>query len=197
MSLASVLVISAKVRRFALKVLASASEAARRFLPSRVLHQGERRLDRERLAVDLEAQRRDRLVEQPVPGARAGHRLLVEQLLDAVLELIRLLLAHVLDPRPVVAERADRAIARVQRRVVDAVELEREEQQMQRGRGDPLLHVAVELGAHRIGGVAGIDEARIGDEPAEQVVERLVALHRFGELRAAVRAAASAASLPL
>ena len=35
----------------------------------------------------------------------AGHRLLVEQLLDAVLELIGLLLADVLEPRPVVAER--------------------------------------------------------------------------------------------
>ena len=33
-----------------------------------VLHQRERRLERELLAVDLEAQRRDRLVEQPVPA---------------------------------------------------------------------------------------------------------------------------------
>ena len=41
--------------------------------------------------------------------------------------------------------------------------------------GQPLLHVAVELRAHRIAGVAGIQEGRIGDQPAEQVVDRLIA----------------------
>ena len=128
----------------------------------RVLHQGERRLDRKRLAVDLEAQRADGLVEQAVPGARTGHRLLVEQLLDAILELIRLLLAHVLDPRPVMAERGI-GHRGVERRIVEPVEFEREEQQMQRRRRDALLHVAVEFRARRIGGVAGIDEAREGD----------------------------------
>ena len=35
----------------------------------------------------------------------AGHRFLVKQLLDAVLELVGLLLADVLDPGPVMAER--------------------------------------------------------------------------------------------
>ena len=69
----------------------------------------------------------------------------------------------------------------VERGIVDAVELEREEQQMQRGGGDALLHVAVEFGARRIGGVAGIDERGIGHEPAEQVLQRLVALDRLGE----------------
>jgi hypothetical protein len=51
----------------------------------------------------------------------------VEQLLDAVLELIGLFLAHILDPRPVMAERG--ILHRLfQHGVVDAVELEAEEQ---------------------------------------------------------------------
>ena len=62
-----------------------------------------------------------------------GDGLLVKQLLDPVFELIGLLLAHVLDPGPVVAERRIGHGA-FERRIVDAVELEREEQQMQRGR---------------------------------------------------------------
>ena len=122
-------------------------------------HEIERRLDRKLLAADLEAQRGDQLVELPVPGRIGRHRLFVEQLLDAVLELIGLLLAHVLDPRPVMAERGV-AHRGFERRVIDAVELEREEQQMDRGGGDALLHVAVELGALGVGGIAGIDRAR-------------------------------------
>ncbi len=125
----------------------------------RVLHQRERLLDRKRLAVDLEAQRADGLVEQAVEGARTGDGLLVEQFFDAILELIRLLLAHVLDPRPVVAERGI-GHRGVERGIVETVEFEREEQQMQRRRRDAVLHVAVELRPHRIGRVARVDEAR-------------------------------------
>ena len=56
---------------------------------------------------------------------------------------------------------------------------------MQRDRGDALLHVAVEFRAHRIGGVAGINERRIGDDAAEQILHGLVAPHGFGERRPA------------
>src|SRR5262245_44619011 len=53
------------------------------------------------------------------------------------------------------------------------------------GRGrDPLLYVGVELGARWIDRVAGVEESRIGHEPPEEVVERLVALHRLGQRRA-------------
>jgi hypothetical protein len=75
----------------------------------------------------------------------------------------------------------------VERGIVDAVELEREEQHVQRGGGDALVHVAIELGAHRIGGVAGIDELGIGADAAERVVERLVALDHRGQRLAGVR----------
>jgi hypothetical protein len=77
----------------------------------------------------------------------------VEQLLDAILELVGLVLTDVFDPRPVVAE------CRIGHRgfeqlVVDAIEFEYEEQQMRGGRRNALLHVAVEFSDHRIGGVA-------------------------------------------
>ena len=54
----------------------------------------------------------------------------MEQLLDAVLELVGLVLADVLEPRPVMAERRI-GHRRLEHGVVDPVELEREEQQMQ------------------------------------------------------------------
>ena len=62
-------------------------------------------------------------------------------------------------------------------RVVDAVEFEPEEQKVARRSRQPLLRVAVELGAHRIRGVAGIDEPGIGHQAAEQILHGLVALH--------------------
>ena len=186
MSLASVLVMSAKGRRFSLKVLASACAAACRFLPSAVLQQVERRLDGQRLAADLEAQRGDGVVILTVPSGIAGHRFLVEQFLDPVLELVGLVLAHVLEPRPVVTERGI-AHRLFQHRVVDAVELEREEQEMQRRGGEALLHVAIELGAGRIGRIAGVDQRRIGADAAEPVVERFEARNRNHERRALPR----------
>ena len=121
---------SANSRRFCLNVCASASAAALRFASLAILQQIEGRLDAERLALDLEAQAHDGFVEQPVPGGRAADRLLMEQLLDAVLELIRLLLADVLDPRPVVAEHGI-GHRGLEPGVVDAIELELEEQEMQ------------------------------------------------------------------
>ena len=69
----------------------------------------------------------------------------------------------------------------LQRGIVDAVEFEREEQQMDRGRRDALIDVAIEFGALRIGHVAGMDELGIGADAAERVVERLVALDRGGQ----------------
>ncbi len=106
----------------------------------------------------------------------------MKQLLDPVLELIRLIAAHVLQPRPIVAERriGHRGL---QQRVVDAVEFEGEEQQVRGGRRQPLLHVAIKLGARRIDRIAGVHEPRIGAEPPHQIVERLVAPHRFAKRR--------------
>ncbi len=73
-----------------------------------VLQPVQRRLQRQLLAVDVEAQFGHRLVEQAVPGAAAGHRLFVEELLDAVLELVGLVLPQIEHPGPVVAEQPGR-----------------------------------------------------------------------------------------
>ena len=146
----------------------------------------ERRLERQLLAVDVEAQARHRLVEEPVPGAAPGHRLLVEEPLDAVLELIGPLQPQILDPRAIDGERR-----RLQRalhdRVVEPVQLQPEEQQMRGDGGQPVLHVAVEFGARRIGRVAGIDEPGEAAEPAENLLDPLELRDRLGELRAAFR----------
>src|SRR5262249_55998431 len=111
-----------------------------------ILHEIERRLDRERLRADLEAQAGDGLVEQAVPRRIAGHRLLMKELLDAVLELIGLVLADVFDPRPVMRQHPI-LHGGFELGVVEAIELEREEQEMRGGGGDALLHVSVEFPA--------------------------------------------------
>jgi len=61
------------------------------------------------------------------------------------------------------------------------VELELEEEKMRGGRRDAFLHVAIEFRARRIDRVAGMHQARIGDEPADEIVERLVALDGLRE----------------
>ena len=151
-----------------------------------VLQQGQRLFEQELLAVDLEAQARHSFIEQPVPGAAAGDRLFVEQLLDAVLELVGLLFSHVLDPGPVMAEGrlAERLL---DQRIVDAIELQREEEKMRRSRGDLVLHVAVELGALGVSGVAGMDQPGEGHQPAKQVLDLLVTGHGGAELGAGPR----------
>jgi hypothetical protein len=106
----------------------------------------------------------------------------VKQLLDAILELIGLLFAQVFNPRAIAAER--RVLHRsVERRVIDAVELEREEQEVRRGAGDALLHVAIKFGAYGIAGVAGVHEVGEGNEPAKQILDRLVTFDRGGKRR--------------
>jgi hypothetical protein len=109
----------------------------------------------------------------------------VKELLDTILELIRLVLADVFDPRPVVRQR--RILhGGFELGVIEPIELEREEQKMRGCRRDALLHVGVEFRARGIDGVAGVEEAGIGREPAEKVIERLVALHRRHELRSRI-----------
>ena len=130
---------SVKRRTLSLNTLASASAAARRLVSSGSAEQVERRLERERLrlALDLEAQRRHGLVEEPVPGAARGLALLVEQPLELLLELVGLLLAQVVDPRLVARERRHLRAPR-QHRFVDLVELELEEDEIGRDGGQLL-----------------------------------------------------------
>ena len=128
----------------------------------------------------IESERGHGLVEQPIPGAARGDRLLVEQLLELVLELIGLLFAQILEPRAVMAEFGLRH-RRLERLVVEAIELERKEQELRGDRGDLLLDVAEEFLPLGVGGVGGVQQARIGNDAAEQVVERLELAHGLGE----------------
>ena len=150
--------------------------------PPRILQQIERRLDRERLACDLEAQAGDGLVEQAIPRRIARHRFFVKELLDPILELIGLFSANVLEPRAIMRQRAV-LHGRFELGVVEPIELEGEEQQMGRSGRDALLHVGVELRARGIDGVAGVEEPGIRHESAEKIIERLVARDRIGEHR--------------
>ena len=68
----------------------------------------------------------------------------------------------------------------VQNRIVDAVELEREEQKMDRGCRKPLLNVAVKFGAGGIKRVAGVDETGKGRKPAHKIVDGFITAHRRG-----------------
>ena len=147
----------------------------------RVLEPGEQRLERQALALEVEAERRHRVVEQPVPRGGARHRLLQEQLLDLVGELVRLLLADVLEPRAIVAERRRRHRG-LQRGVVDPVELELEKQEVARERRHLLVRVAVELRPGGVAGVAGVEERGVGHDAPDQVLKRLVGPHRLGEV---------------
>ena len=71
--------------------------------------------------------------------------------------------------------------SRFEQRIIDAVEFEREEQQMRRSSRQPLLHVAVEFGDGRVDRIAGMHEAGVRAEPAHEIIERLIAAHDFGK----------------
>ena len=147
----------------------------------RLLKLVQRRLQRKLLAADFELQFGHRLVEKAVPGAAAGHGLLVKELLDAVLELVRLVHAQVDDPRAVAAGLPVGLHGPVDDRVVDAVQFQFEEEQTGTGVGHLRLGVAVELGIRRICRVGEIGEAGIRHQAAHDVLQRLVLGDRRSE----------------
>ncbi len=150
-----------------------------------ILQQRQCRLDGQLLTADFEAERRDGLVELPVPRRIAADGFFVEQLLDTVLELVWLVLAQILDPRPVIIQRRNRHCA-LDHTVIDAIEFEREEQQMCRCSRDPLGHVAVEFRDCRVDSVSGMGETCERRQPSRQIVDRLIALDRVGQPFAAI-----------
>ena len=99
----------AKSGRFCSKTTASASAACLAAGAVGVGEQVERRLERQRLAVDLEGQARHRLVEEPVPGGGADDGLVVQELLQLVRELVRLHLADAVEDRLVARRSASEA----------------------------------------------------------------------------------------
>ncbi len=65
--------------------------------------------------------------------------------------------------------------------VVDAVELELEEQEIAGKRGHAFLRVAMELRARCVARVGRIDERSVGHDAPGQILQRLVGAHRRGE----------------
>ena len=104
----------------------------------------------------------------------------MEQLLELVIELIGLLFAQILEPGAVMAEFGLRH-RRLERLVVQAIELERKEQELGGDRGDLLLDVAEEFLPRGVGSICGVQQARVGNDAAEQVVQGLELAHRLGE----------------
>ena len=179
--------ISVKSRRILLEHFGERFGCAPSLGPVLVEQAVERRLEAQLLAVDGESQRRHGLVEQAVPGAARGHRLLVEELLELVVELVGLLLAEVFDPRQEMPELRIRH-RRLERRVVEPVQLEPEEEKLRRDRGDLLLDVAVEFLPLGVRSVGGVEQPRIGYDAAKHVVEMLELPHGPGELGTALAA---------
>ena len=108
LSLASVLVMRVKRRKLAPSVAASALAAVFPDLRVRIHELAEQRLKRQALAFEIEPERRHRVVEQAVPCGGGAHRLVEEQSLEVIGKLVRLLLADVLEPRAIMAERRRR-----------------------------------------------------------------------------------------
>ena len=123
-----------------------------------VLKKVQRRLERQLFAVHIEAEAGDRLVEEPCPGGAARDGLFVEELLEPRVELVRPILADVVEPGTIARQRAFGGEP-VEESVREAVQLQREEQQMRRHRGDAILGIGHELGARRIGRVLGVEIA--------------------------------------
>ena len=67
--------------------------------------------------------------------------------------------------------------------IVEAVQLERKEQELRGDGGDLLLNVAEEFLPLGVGGIGGIEQARIGHDAAHDVVERLELTHGLRQPR--------------
>ncbi len=147
-----------------------------------IREQVQRRLDPQRLAGDIEGQAGGGLVKEPVPCGGPDHRIVVQETLELVGQLIGAHGAHAVEDR-LVAGRAvsggeDLAIALFG----DAVEFKAEEHQPRGVIGDAVLQIAHLLGARRIGGVLVIAQADIGHQPADQHVDLLIAFDAFQHL---------------
>ena len=138
------------------------------------------------LAVDGEAQRRLGLVEQALPRGGAGDRFLMQQLFEIVGQLMRAEGADIAQPRPVMRQ-LDAVQFLVERRVLDAVDFETEEQQLGRDRVDALVDVLIEAPALGVAHVGGVVERGVTHRAAERVLQLLIGGDRRGKLVARQR----------
>ena len=127
----------------------------------------QRALDGQGLALHLEFQPGDGLVEQPLPGV-ADDAEIVQELLQLVAQLVGLHRSDAVEDRLVARQIGIGGEMRGQHRIVEPVQLEREEDQRGGGVGDLLLAVGEELGALGIGGLLVIAQPGEGhDAPGD------------------------------
>ena len=125
------------------------------------------------LAVDREAQPRHGLVEQPHPRRPARHRLLAQDLLEILVQLVGTEDPDVPDPRRVTVQPLRLQLVR-DLPVFDKVDLEGKEHEIGGDLGDPLLEGLVEPGDLGVRDVAGIYQLGVAHQARERLVDVLV-----------------------
>ena len=128
-------------------------------------------------ARDLEHQPRHRLVEQAVPGGAAHDRLVVQELLQLVRQLVGAHRAHPVEHRLVAGKIGVLRQQARQMRLVQPVEFQREEHQRRGEGGDAVLHVGHELGPLAVHRVLVVAQAREGHQPPGGHVDLLIGQH--------------------
>ena len=128
------------------------------------------------LTLEWKAQPGHGLVEQPGPGRAAGHVLLVQQPFQFVRELVGAHGPHVAQPGGVARQFRGGELL-FEKRVLDPVEFQGEEQGLGRDCRHPLSHGLVEASALGIGHIAGIEKLGIAHDPPEDLVDLLVGPH--------------------
>ncbi len=106
----------------------------------------------------------------------------MKKLFDLVFKLVRLVLAQVHQPWAVVANGWIIIHRLFNHRVVNTVEFKAEKDEVGAGVGHLFLNVAIELGAFRIGCIARINKTGIGDDLADQFIQRLEFLNGFSKV---------------
>ena len=131
------------------------------------------RADGEVLAAQRHSHAGDSFVEQAAPGLAAGHILVVQQALGLIGELVRAEDAQIPQERPPDRERRVGELV-VEGGVVQAVQLQREEDQVGADGGDALAAGLHEAADFCTSAVAGELQLGVGHHPAEHLLDRLV-----------------------
>ncbi len=146
-----------------------------------VAQQIKRLFQPQRFAIDLEFERRHRLIEQPVPCGVAGRIFVVEQLFDTIFELVGPRLAQLVKPRTVVCQVGARFERGVEHTVFDPVDFELKEQCPRRKPGQPVLRIAQKLHPVAIAGVLRIVEVGERTEPPEHFAQFFIPPDRLDQ----------------
>ena len=151
-------------------------------------------LDRAVRALEAEAQRRQRLVEQARPGARARVGELLEDLLLGLGEQVRPVAAH---RREEVAAARERGVGEplLGLGVVERHPLELEEHERVADLARALLHALEQGAVARRRRIGGEQQLRVGAGPVGGLLERLELVERSGQLGGGERRHAPAVAL--